>query len=367
MGVSFQKAQAERLFLRMALIGPSGSGKTWTALTVAEGLCGGPAACRAEDVAVIDSERRSALKYCRRDGQARGPGAWDFLYAGLESHDPRNYAEAIRGAAAAGAKVLVIDSLSHAWMGKDGALEQVDRIAKKSQSGNSFNAWRDVTPLHNQLVDAIMAAPLHVIFTLRAKMEYVVEKDERTGKNVPRKVGLAPVMRDGIEYEADIVGDMDQDNNLFITKSRCPGLHGQVIPKPGQKLAEHLIKWLGSVPAVKPAAGGQTLPEAMAAELPDRGDAHEPARQPAKAAAPKDGRELLQRLEEYEAKLEHDGVCASGELLAHVIEAGVKAGLGQDVGGWAAPGIALAAKETRAFEAKARKAAATRQPARAAG
>jgi hypothetical protein len=273
MGVSFQKAQAERLFLRMALIGPSGSGKTWTALTVAEGLCGGPTACRAEDVAVIDSERRSALKYCRRDGQARGPGAWDFLYAGLESHDPRNYAEAIRGAAAAGAKVLVIDSLSHAWMGKDGALEQVDRIAKKSQSGNSFNAWRDVTPLHNQLVDAIMAAPLHVIFTLRAKMEYVVEKDERTGKNVPRKVGLAPVMRDGIEYEADIVGDMDQDNNLFITKSRCPGLHGQVIPKPGQKLAEHLIKWLGSVPAVKPAAGGQTLPQAMAAELPDRGDA----------------------------------------------------------------------------------------------
>jgi hypothetical protein len=46
----------------------------------------------------------------------------------------------------------------------------------------------------------------------------------QTGKTVPRKVGLAPVMRDGIEYEFDVFGDMDQEHTLVITKTRCPKL-----------------------------------------------------------------------------------------------------------------------------------------------
>ena len=41
------------------------------------------------------------------------------------------------------------------------------------------------------------------------KTEWVIEKDDRTGKSTPRKVGLQPVMRDGIEYEFDVCGDID--------------------------------------------------------------------------------------------------------------------------------------------------------------
>ena len=73
----------------------------------------------------------------------------------LESFHPQRYIEAIAEAQAAGYDVLIIDSLSHAWMGKDGALELVDKAAKRNPSGNSFAAWRDVTPLHNLLVDAM--------------------------------------------------------------------------------------------------------------------------------------------------------------------------------------------------------------------
>jgi hypothetical protein len=83
---------------------------------------------------------------------------------------------------------------------------------------------------------------------MRSKTEWIIDRDERTGKTTPRKVGLAPVMRDGIEYEFDVCGDMDQENTLVITKSRCPKLAGGVFPKPGKELADLLKEWLGGVP-----------------------------------------------------------------------------------------------------------------------
>jgi hypothetical protein len=119
----------------------------------------------------------------------------------------------------------------------------VDNAAKRSQSGNSFTAWKTVTPVHNRLIDTIISAPLHVIATLRTKTEWVIEENDR-GKKVPRKVGLAPVMRDGIEYEFDLCGDMDIENSFSVTKSRCPALSGQVIQKPGAAMARTLAAWL---------------------------------------------------------------------------------------------------------------------------
>ena len=165
----------------------------------------------------------------------------------LRTFHPQRYIEAIHEAQAAGYDVLIIDSLSHAWMGKDGALELVDKAAKRNPSGNSFAAWRDVTPLHNQLVDAMLAARLHIIVTLRSKMEYVQEKDDK-GKTVIRKVGLQPVQRDGLEYEFDVVGDLDQDNTLIVTKTRCSALHAAVINRPGRELADTLAAWLDGEP-----------------------------------------------------------------------------------------------------------------------
>src|SRR5690606_5228856 len=132
-------------------------------------------------IAVIDTENNSAALYADE---------CEFDVLNLDTFSPEVYVEAIKAAEAAGYDVLVIDSLSHAWMGKDGALELVDKAAKRYQ-GNSFAAWRDVTPLHNQLVDTILQARLHVIATFRAKTEWVLETDPKTGKTQPRKVGLA--------------------------------------------------------------------------------------------------------------------------------------------------------------------------------
>ena len=223
----FQKATKKSARLRMALIGVAGAGKTYTALSIAKHL--------GDKVAVIDTERGSASKYS---------DMFEFDVLELETFSPQMYVEAIQAAEEAGYDVLIIDSLSHAWTGKGGALEQVDRIAKRSQSGNTFGAWRDVTPQHNMLVEGIINAKMHIITTMRAKTEYVQEKNEKTGRVTVRKIGLAPVQRDGLEYEFDVVADLDQDNNLIVGKTRCPGVAGAVIPKAGREIARTLKNWL---------------------------------------------------------------------------------------------------------------------------
>lgn len=233
MAIAFRKAVKSQSKLRLALIGPSGSGKTYTALSVARGL--------GQKVAVIDTEHGSASKYADQFG-------FDVLE--LETFSPATYVQAIQAAEAAGYEVVVIDSLSHAWMGKDGALELVDKATARSKSGNSYTAWREVTPQHNQMIDAIVRSKCHIVATMRAKTEYLQEKDDRSGKTVIRKVGLAPVQRDGMEYEFDLVGDIDHEHRLVVTKSRIASLADAVIPKPGAEFAATLRDWLNSGEAV---------------------------------------------------------------------------------------------------------------------
>ncbi len=227
---TFKKASKAQAKARIALIGPSGSGKTMSALLVAGGL--------GNRIALIDTERGSASKYA---GDPAIGVEFDVLE--LERHHPDDYIAAIDAAAEAGYDVLIIDSLSHAWAGRDGALELVDRAAKRSESGNSFAAWRDVTPLHNKLVDTVIGAPMHIIATMRAKTEYVMVANSK-GKMEPQKVGLAPIQRDGVEYEYDIVGDLRLDHTLVISKTRCRDLDGAVIPNPGREFGVTVRQWL---------------------------------------------------------------------------------------------------------------------------
>lgn len=225
----FTKATKRQAKARVALIGLSGSGKTFTALRIARSLVGPTGR-----IALIDTEHGSASKY------AGDVAEFDAL--DLEQHSPKEYIAAIRDAANERYDALIIDSLSHAWSGRGGALEQVDNAAKRN-GGNSFGAWRDVTPQHNALVEALLAFPGHLFVTMRAKTEYVVEQTGK-GKSAPRKVGLAPVQRDGIEYEFDVVADLDIDHNFVVSKSRCSKLAGLVVQCAGEEVATVLRAWL---------------------------------------------------------------------------------------------------------------------------
>jgi hypothetical protein len=224
----FRKAERRQAKLRLALDGPSGSGKTFSALLIAQGLAPGGR------IAMIDSERGSGE-----------------LYADLTAYDvaplsppytPTRYIELIQGAEKAGYDVLIIDSLSHAWSGDGGVLDMHDKATAASRSGNSFMAWREVTPQHNALVDAIIGAGLHVIVTMRTKTAYDLVDDN--GQKKPIKVGMAPIQRDGMEYEFTCVMDLSVNSHVATaTKDRTRLFDGQHFV-PSAATGEALRAWL---------------------------------------------------------------------------------------------------------------------------
>lgn len=190
-------------------------------------------------VACIDSEHGSASVYAG-DVFTDGEQAITMDVMELGTYSPSEYAAAIEAAGRAKYDVLIIDSLSHAWEGLDGALEQVDK-----KGGNRFTAWKDVTPMHRRMVEAILSSPCHVIATMRSKTEYVLEEDEK-GKKVPRKIGVAPIQRPGMEYEFDVYGSMDWSHVLHVTKTRCRAIDGAVAVKPGALFIQPVIDWLNT-------------------------------------------------------------------------------------------------------------------------
>src|SRR5262249_44867130 len=72
------------------------------------------------------------------------------------------------------------------------------------------------------------------------------------------------------------------------------------------------------------------------------------------SSLPANGVELRQRLSAYEATLAKQGRCKPGDLIKHVVRAGVKAGFGDDLAIWSGPAILLAVEETKAFETRSR-------------
>jgi hypothetical protein len=198
-----RKAERRKSKLRLALVGPTGSGKTYSALQLAFGL--------GTKVGLIDTEH----------------GSGD-LYADLGNYDVitleppfsvQKYRDAIRAFEEAGYDTIIVDSLSHAWSGEGGLLDKQGQLENSGKYRNSFATWREITPEHNRLVEQMLGSPAHIVATMRSKMEYVVEKDDR-GKNTVRKVGLAPIQRDGVSYEFTVVMDIAENHTASASKDR---------------------------------------------------------------------------------------------------------------------------------------------------
>ncbi len=250
MDLTFQKATKAKVKARVAIDGPSGAGKTYSALILATVLANGG------KIAVIDTERGSASLYSDK---------FDFDVLELDTFSPALYTQAITAAENAGYQVIVIDSLSHAWEGEGGALDQVDQKATQIK-GNSYVAWKDVTPMHRRMVDAMLQSKAHIVVTMRSKMEYVQEKNEK-GNTVIRKVGMAPIQRQGMEYEFTIVADMDVDHHIAISKSRCEEMADKVALKPGADFWKRFTDWLNTGVEKNPATAPQ--PAKTPAPMPD--------------------------------------------------------------------------------------------------
>lgn len=260
--MTFQKATKYQARGRLALCGPSGSGKTKTSLRVAQILKEGGNG----RVALIDTEFKSASKYADE---------FDFDTECLESFAPKNYVNAIHDAESQGYPVIILDCLSHAWAGLDGMLQMHDEATMREPGRNSFTAWGKVNPDHNALIQAIVGSSAHIIATMRSKTAYALEQDEK-GRSSVRKLGMKPIQRDGMDYEFDVVCDLDMDLNCMIGKTRCSALKGKVFQEAGENdLGKIFHDWLtDGAPALMGEGELRQMQEAVLARLKELGESN---------------------------------------------------------------------------------------------
>jgi hypothetical protein len=230
----FEPVSRQKSKLRMALTGVSGSGKTLGALYIAFGITGDWG-----KVALIDTEHERARFYANRQDLGTGEFLYQPMYAPFS---PERYKQMVKeGSDAVGPDgVVIVDSLTHAWNAEGGVLDLKDKIAGR-QGMTSYSAWNEAGKEQTSLVNTIFSVNCHTIATMRSKMEYALQTNDK-GKQVPVKLGLAPVQREDTEYEFDIVLDVGRDHIAVASKDvTFLDSLGQVItPELGQKLAAWL-------------------------------------------------------------------------------------------------------------------------------
>lgn len=219
---------------RIGMVGPSGAGKTLSALKMGYGITGDWS-----KVALIDTEHERGRFYANRSDLGTG----EFLYASLTPpYSADRYIDFVSSAAEAVGQdgVVIIDSFSHAWDNEGGVLEYKSEVAKRSGK-NDYTAWDEAGKVQNNLVNTILSVDCHVIVTMRTKMAYAMEQNDR-GKMVPIKVGLAPVQRENTEYEFDIVFQIDRDHTATLSKDTTflDKFSGVITPELGSQLREWL-------------------------------------------------------------------------------------------------------------------------------
>ena len=139
--------------------------------------------------------------------------------------------------------VIIVDSFSHAWNNEGGVLDIKSEIAKTRPGKNDYTAWDEAGKYQNNLVNTILAVNAHTIVTMRAKMAYAMETNEK-GKTVPVKIGLAPVQRDDTEYEFDIAMNIGRDHIAVTSKDTTflDGFASVITPELGKELKDWLDK-----------------------------------------------------------------------------------------------------------------------------
>lgn len=220
----FKKATRKKVFLKLAITGPSGSGKTKAALRLSKVLK------REGRVAYIDTENGSASLYSKE---------FDFDVEDISPPFTDNkFVDAIEDAVRAQYPVIVIDSASHFW-------EQILNYKNdldKSGKGSSYTNWATATDKYKKVLNSVLYSPVHLICCMRSKVDYVLEKNDK-GKEVPKKVGMAAVMREGAEYEFTTVFDLNNEHIASVSKDRTELFDGQYLEL-RENIGHSLLNWL---------------------------------------------------------------------------------------------------------------------------
>lgn len=250
---TFEDKPAERTSvpLMVGLMGPSGGGKTYSALRLATGIqrvTGG-------EIYMVDTEARRGLHYADR---------FQFRHLAFGApFSPLDYLEAIEHCVKKGAKVMIVDSMSHEHEGPGGVLEWHDRELQRmgGDEKNSFRAWATPKAARRRLINSILQMPCNFIFCFRAKEKSKPERDDK-GKSSLVELGFMPIAGEEFVFEMATCAlllpnaggvptwqsDYRGERMMIKLPDQFAGLFGKDEPL-SEDMGERMAKW---------AAGGVT-------------------------------------------------------------------------------------------------------------
>ncbi|MEU6713031.1 AAA family ATPase [Nonomuraea sp. NPDC046802] len=249
--LTFEAPQRVALKSRVVVQGPPGSGLTWTSLRMASGM-GGP-------VGVVDTNRGSAALYAEH---------FDFVHLPMNSGKPELLIEALAVAAEQQIGTLVVDSGTAFWSGRGGVVSKVDHLTMTKYNGNNNRAWGETRQLEQDMFDALLSFPGHLIVTLRTQTDYQVQ-DLGEGRLAVVKYGTKPDQRNGFDADFAFTLSLDMAHAGTVTKSRVLNVPpGVVVEEPGEELGKAIAEWLGQGEEMPDAIGirDQALDPAMTAD-----------------------------------------------------------------------------------------------------
>lgn len=200
--------------IKALMYGPQWAGKTFNALTLAIGFVLEKHGYKKNEdalkhILLVGTENRRATMYIKEFGA--------FNYHEIKPPfnpqkiiDIQNQVDTMDDV-----DVVIYDSWTHFWSKQGGVLDL--KAKKDQQGGNSFTNWQEFSALFNRMVDTALQSPKDVIVTCRSKNDTVI--DTSSGKAVPKTYGLKPDLREGIEYDFDIVFAVEKEtHNLLVDK-----------------------------------------------------------------------------------------------------------------------------------------------------
>jgi ABC-type dipeptide/oligopeptide/nickel transport system ATPase subunit len=253
--------------LLIGLTGPSGSGKTYSALRLATGMqrvTGG-------EIFGIDTEANRMLHYA---------SAFKFRHVAFGApFGALDYLAAIEHCVNKGARVIVIDSMSHEHEGPGGLLEQhadeVHRMAgddwKKAERVKML-AWQKPKQARRRLLNSIIQLPCNFVFCFRAK-----EKLKMARGQEPLPLGWMAIAGEEFVYEMTVnalmlpgaqgVPTWQSDQPGERETIKLPAQFAKLREQPGpldEKTGERFARWAAGDVAPAPA----TQPEPQDDEPP---------------------------------------------------------------------------------------------------
>ena len=203
----FEEATREQSKASILIEGLSGKGKSGLALMLGYYLAGKDFS----KVFDIDTENNSVNLFVGIDcsGGMKFEGFKHGKFTPDLKYKPSHYEEFKEYAISQGAKVVINDSISHAWSYEGGILDRIAELKKQNKryQTDNYAAWGDdeIVQEKQKLMQLFRDSRCHMIATVRVKEKMEYQFNAQKNKNELVSLGEQEIMQADVKYEPDLV------------------------------------------------------------------------------------------------------------------------------------------------------------------